>query len=204
MLENLHVHNFFESIRGHPSYPELKEKQTSVERDSKSALSSLRLKYIRKTSPTMAENWQRLIMGYQEKMELVGGLLIRGEGEPLAGCSPRPQRYLQKKKNGKGTEELGCLGKADGTWMPTLGNTRNVNVILDPTLWAESFTDLGKRQQILPRLGHWWKCISGGRNRKMLSVQGQDKNTCCSQNQNWWEAGILMTPWTQCVPKIEA
>lgn len=54
-------------------------------------------------------------MGYQEKMELVGGLLIRGEGEPLAGCSPRPQRYLQKKKNGKGTEELGCLGKADGT-----------------------------------------------------------------------------------------
>lgn len=40
-------------------------------------------------------------MGYQEKMELVGGLLIRGEGEPLAGCSPRPQRYLQKKKMGK-------------------------------------------------------------------------------------------------------
>ena len=98
MLENLHVHNFFESIRGHPSYPELKEKQTSVERDSKSALSSLRLKYIRKNSSTMAENWQRLIMGYQEKMELVGGLLIRGEGEPLAGCSPRPQRYLKKKK----------------------------------------------------------------------------------------------------------
>lgn len=39
--------------------------------------------------------------------------------------------------------------------MPTMGNTGNVNVILDPTLWAESFTVLGKRS--LVKMYFSWK-----------------------------------------------